>query len=140
MIKKYKGYDLTTPYGCITFVKEVFAKDLAEEFSYEEFYGVIRTLRRANIKLATALETVLTVGRFTESGTFMLPATRDCLAEFKSVARLLKKRRPLYMVEYGNYYEVEMVDGEEVYHYFMTTTYYKLTHNDISIKEKVEKI
>ena len=124
-IKGYEEYDLSTAYGCITFVKYVLLEDGATLSDVEElgFYSLVHGLRRANVKLATALATVLMAGTF-DDGIFSMPATRDCMAEFKNVSKMLAKHQPLYLVDYSFCNTADEVK-----------TYFKCTHNGVYVTE-----
>lgn len=124
-IKGYEEYDLTTAYGCIAFVKYVLLEEgtTLDEVEDLGFYDLVHGLRRANVKLGTALATVLMLGTFYD-GCFSMPATRDCMAEFKVVSKMLAKRQPLYLIDYSFCNTANEVK-----------TYFKHTHNGVYVEE-----
>ena len=133
------GYNLLDVKECVEYSKNIMINDLMEEgTSIKEIWHVVHKLRHQNIKLATALATVLIVGYFTgEDGQFMLPTNKKCMARFKEVGKLLAKNRPLLITEWDCEYEVD--EEGQICSYTETTKTYKLTHHGMSIKEEVKE-
>ena len=94
---------LKTPYECV-----VYAKELLRDIEFDSdglciMYTYIHRVKHYNVKLATAIATVMGLATFNYDHPVLvmsLPATRDCLDSFKYFGKLVDKCKPIYITYY----------------------------------------